>query len=121
MLGRIFPKTSYQTAAPFMLAGLLLVATLLISFLSGYQIYRRFYEAKQDEALKNLKFLEYVAETYNEALASAADYYIKTINVPDSWSDASADSQTTGTSEVNRPGSTRIRNDPGYPDRSPVC
>jgi hypothetical protein len=65
-----------------MLAGLLLVATLLISFLSGYQIYRRFYEAKQDEALKNLKFLEYVAETYQSSVASAADYYIKTINVP---------------------------------------
>jgi len=83
-----------------MLAGLLLVATLLISFLSGYQIYRRFYEAKQDEALKNLKFLEYVAETYQSSVASAADYYIKTINVPDSGSDASADSQTSGTSEV---------------------
>ncbi len=104
MLGRIFPKTSYQTAAPFMLATLLLVATLLISFLSGYQIYRRFQEAKNDEVQKNQRFLKYVAEAYQSSIASVADYYMTTINIPEPVEAVGKDSQTTGTSkeEIDR-------------------
>ncbi|HPS00067.1 MAG TPA: HAMP domain-containing sensor histidine kinase [Candidatus Sumerlaeota bacterium] len=84
MLGRIFPKASYQTAAPFVLAALLLVATLLISFLSGYQIYRRFDEAKTEETQKNLEFLKYVAETYESSISGSASLYMNEIygNLP---------------------------------------
>jgi signal transduction histidine kinase len=94
MLGRIFPtKASYQTAAPFVLAALLLVATLLISFLSGYQIYRRFRDAKEDEAQRNIDFLALVAETYQSSISRDARMYM---DVPKP-TPGTVDSQTSGT------------------------
>jgi NhaP-type Na+/H+ or K+/H+ antiporter len=70
-LQRILNRQSFHSSAPFYLALLLLVLSLLVSLAGGWVLYKLFREAKEDELEGRLVAIAKAAEP---SLASSAEF-----------------------------------------------